>query len=140
LLTEATGGGTQIICSVWLAQSCWLWLEDRFEVDFEADFTGARLSAVVEGWFQVRPGPTGEGAAGGENGPVAVSAADGSCRVGETGLVMPRMACWPARSPRLPYRLVRPGPRTPSRRIGRARGDGVSLPGAAGRLAHVWSW
>jgi len=49
LVTEASGGGTQIICSVWLARSCWLWLEDRFEVDFEVDFSGARLSAVVEG-------------------------------------------------------------------------------------------
>ena len=27
----------------------------RFEVDFGADFSGAQLSAIVGGWFQVRP-------------------------------------------------------------------------------------
>jgi len=83
LLTQASGGGTQIICSVWSAQSCWLWLEDRFEVDFEADFSGARLSAVVEG---VVPGEApvlrGEGSAGGEDGPVAAPGAGGVAEAG----------------------------------------------------------
>ena len=82
-MTEASGGGTQIICSVWLARSCWLWLEDRFEVDFEVDFSGARLSAVVEG---VVPGQapvlTVEGSIGSDDGPVAAPGAGGVAEVG----------------------------------------------------------
>ena len=52
-------------------------------VDFEADFSGAQLSAVVEG---VVPGEapvlTVEGSIGGEDGPVAARGVVGVAEVG----------------------------------------------------------
>src|SRR5262245_56201516 len=41
----------QIICSFWFDAVRVVVLEDRFKVDFEADFIGAQLSAVAEGLF-----------------------------------------------------------------------------------------
>jgi len=51
------------------------WLEDRFKVDIEADFSGVQLSAIVEGLFLWAQSLTAEVSFGDEDGPVAAGLA-----------------------------------------------------------------
>jgi len=101
---------------------------------------GARLSAIVDWWFQARPRSSRLRVL-----PAVKTArwpprGRQRCRVRATGLLILRMVSCPARSPRLPYRLVRPGRARPPGESGGRAAMGCRYPRAAGRLVHVWSW